>query len=373
MELSELISRYNVNGPRYTSYPTANLFQSGDWQTAYMNALHDLGHQNLALYVHVPFCPKICYYCACNRIHTGNLERAQRYTNYLRREISLLAAHIGTNGRSAGAANVEQLHFGGGTPTFLSDDQFAELFVQLATSFNLSRSATRDFSIELDPRGLPPERLALLAGLGFNRLSIGVQDFDPQVQAAVNRLQSEQETAEVVTAARRHGFRSISFDLIYGLPQQTVAGFATTLQRVLQLEPDRLSIYSYAHLPERFKSQRQIDAAHLPSADTKLQLLNLAVEVLEEAGFVYVGMDHFAKPSDSLVAAMKNRTLHRNFMGYSSHGDCQLLGLGASSIGQTGSLYVQNVKDLDSYYRALDAHQFPLERGYQLEFDDQIR
>ncbi len=365
--VADLLRRFDVNGPRYTSYPTANLFQPGDWQNEYLNTLHAVGSRPLALYVHVPFCARICYYCACNRIHTGNRTHAETYVDYLCREISLLGAHLPDSGA------VQQLHFGGGTPTFLDDSQMQRIFDQLGRSFTLCAAPYRDYSIEVDPRGVSAERISRLAALGFNRLSVGVQDFNPAVQAAINRLQSEEETAEVVAAARAHGMQSVNFDLIYGLPRQTPAGFSKTLDRVTALQPDRLSIYSYAHLPQRFKAQRQIAADELPDAAGKLELLSLAVEKLEDQGYVYVGMDHFARPGDSLVKAMRSGTLHRSFMGYTSHADCQLLGLGVSAIGQTGRLYVQNHKDLPSYYASLDTHNFPLERGCRLNGDDQLR
>ena len=362
-----LIERYDVQGPRYTSYPTANHFHVDDFEAVYRAELARLADgAPLSLYVHVPFCATICYYCACNKIVTANHKHADAYVDHLVKEIALQASLAPPGHR------VQQLHFGGGTPTFLDAAQMARVFAALSEHFDLSDDDERDFGIEIDPRKLAVSRIDELAALGLNRMSVGIQDFDPDVQEAVNRLQSEAETAAVVEAARKTGFGSINFDLIYGLPRQTPQSFRRTLERVIRLDPDRLSIYSYAHLPHVFKTQRQIDSDQLPSASTKLDLLGTAVECLAEAGYEYVGMDHFAKTTDSLIGARQRKRLHRNFQGYSTHGHCELIGLGVSSISSIGPAYAQNAKVLDDYYAHIDAGRLATERGYRLDGDDEI-
>lgn len=360
----DLIRRHDINGPRYTSYPTADQFRDGAWIDAYEQSLAATDTRSLSLYMHIPFCSTICYYCACNKINTANLKRAD---SYVRRLVCEMAMH---SSLIDGPHTVEQLHFGGGTPTFLSDDQFERIFAALHTYFNLAEDGTRDFSIEIDPRKLPAARIDSLARLGINRVSIGVQDFDPVVQIAVNRVQSVGETWAIINAARENGIRSINIDLINGLPKQTIEGFSRTLKQVIELQPDRLSLYSYAHLPQRFKTQRQINAADLPDADAKLKLLSMAVHMLADAGYEYVGMDHFAKSSDSLIKAQKNGTLHRNFQGYTTHGHCELIGLGVSSIGNVGNVYVQNGKTLHEYYQAVDAGKLAIVRGFTSDDQD---
>jgi oxygen-independent coproporphyrinogen-3 oxidase len=363
----DLIRAYDVNGPRYTSYPTANLFKEDLDPGALPAALDDLPSGcALSLYVHVPFCATVCYYCACNKIITNNRKHAIAYLERLHREMSLLAPHL------PDAHRLEQLHFGGGTPTYLTDTQFRELFDNLGRTFNLLDSDERDFSIEIDPRTVNPERIAFLTRLGINRMSLGIQDFDPDVQLAVNRLQSEEDTARIMEAARSNGVKSLSVDLIYGLPQQTTDRFARTLARVIRLRPDRISLYSYAHLPDRFKTQRQIDSSALPNAETKLALLRLAVETLSDAGYQHVGMDHFALPEDELVIAQRSGGLHRNFQGYTTHGHCELIGLGISAISSIGQLYCQNAKTLDEYTKAIDAGKLAVEKGLILSRDDEM-
>ncbi len=354
----DLVRRHNINGPRYTSYPTADQFRDGAWINAYEQSVAATDTRSLSLYMHIPFCSTICYYCACNKINTANLKRADSYVQRLVCEMAMHSSLID------GPHTVEQLHFGGGTPTFLSDDQFERIFAALHTYFNLAEDGTQDFSIEIDPRKLPPARIDSLARLGINRLSIGVQDFDPVVQIAVNRIQSVGETWAIINAARENGIRSINIDLINGLPKQTIDGFSRTLKQVIELQPDRLSLYSYAHLPQRFKTQRQINAADLPDADAKLKLLTMAVDMLTDAGYQYVGMDHFAKSADSLIQAQEDGTLHRNFQGYTTHGHCELIGLGVSSIGNVGNVYVQNGKTLHEYYQAIDAGELAIVRGF---------
>lgn len=361
----DLIRAYDVNGPRYTSYPTANLFNEDLERDALIRALESLPDKApLSLYIHVPFCATVCYYCACNKIITNNRKHAVRYLERLFHEIGLVTPHLPAH------HTVEQLHFGGGTPTYLTDAQFKDVFEALGRGFHLLADDERDFSIEIDPRTVDAERIAFLIGLGINRISLGIQDFDPDVQLAVNRLQSEADTAAIMSAARAHGVKSLSVDLIYGLPQQTLARFDRTLDRIVGLRPDRISLYSYAHLPDRFKTQKQIRHDQLPTAETKLKLLQLAVEALCAAGYVHVGMDHFALPEDELVQAQAHGGLHRNFQGYTTHGHCDLIGLGISAISSVGNLYCQNAKTLDAYVAAIDADRLATERGILLSEDD---
>nr|WP_293848715.1 oxygen-independent coproporphyrinogen III oxidase [Steroidobacter sp.] len=365
-----LIRRYDCHGPRYTSYPTAVQFHTGFDEQHYRRValLSNSGSARpLSIYVHVPFCARPCFYCGCNKIVTRNPAHAEQYLQRLHREIELQGALFERR------RNMRQLHFGGGTPTYLSTSQLVALFEQLGRHFSIDRSEQREFSIEIDPRTLAANTLPSLAALGFNRLSLGVQDFDPQVQRAVNRQQSVEQIAGCMSQARTLGYRSVSFDLIYGLPLQTPASFGTTLDTVVQMRPDRIAAYGYAHMPRLFKAQRAIHTEQLPDADTRMQLLELTVERLTDAGYVYIGMDHFALPSDDLSRAMRDGTLHRNFQGYSTHGDCDLIGLGVSAIGAVGNSYSQNRKQLSAYYAALDAGRLPVERGIALSVDDILR
>ncbi len=363
------VARYDGCGPRYTSYPTADRFQAGFGAADYADALHERkqhrASQPLSLYVHLPFCNSICYYCACNKVLTKDHGRSAKYLAYLGREIDLVAALI------EGAPPVQQLHWGGGTPTFLSDDEMAALMTRLRGAFAFAANA--EISIEVDPRKVTPATIAFVRALGFNRMSVGIQDFDPDVQRAVNRVQTEEETRAVIDAARANGFRSVNADLIYGLPRQTVPRFAATLDKVIAAAPDRIALYSYAHVPHLFKPQRRIAAESLPSPEEKLAILALAIRRLGQAGYVYIGMDHFARPDDELALAQRERTLHRNFQGYSTRPDCDLLALGVSAIGKVGATYVQNVKTLDAYYERLDAHALPVLRGIALDADDRLR
>ena len=364
--LGKLAQTLPSTGPRYTSYPTANLFSEWQHEANYQALWQEQPEEPISVYVHVPFCATVCYYCACNKIHTANQVHAANYLDHLQEEIRIQR-------EVTGSRLVEQLHFGGGTPTSLSHAQMHNLFEHLANEYTLSTAPSRDYSIELDPRKLDQRRVKQLTDLGFNRISVGIQDFDPAVQQAINRVQSESETADVIETARANGVTSVSVDLIYGLPLQTVDGFKRTLNQTLRLQPDRLSLYSYAHLPQMFKIQRQIDSATLPESATKLALLLCAIETLEAAGYVYLGMDHFAKPSDPLVEASENGTLQRNFMGYTTHGHRELLGLGLSAIGQVGDLFTQNHKTLNEYYNAIDDNQLPAAKGYLRHSDDQLR
>ena len=366
---ADLIRRYDCNGPRYTSYPTAVQFHEGVGETAYRAAAaasNDTGNP-LSLYLHVPFCASPCFYCGCNKIITRSPEKAETYLGYLHREIGL-QADLFDRGRS-----VEQLHFGGGTPTFLTPRQLGSVVEALGTHFSLETGSRREFSIEIDPRTVADAYLHDLAAMGFNRVSLGVQDCDPDVQRAVNRIQPIEETRRVIYSARHAGFGSISIDLIYGLPLQTLDRFDRTLTSVLAARPDRLAVYGYAHLPQVFKAQRQIRSEDLPSAATRLALLEMTVGRLTDAGYVYIGMDHFALPADELVRAQAEGKLHRNFQGYSTRAHCDIVGMGVSSIGKIANLYAQNQKTLRDYYAAMAANRLPVLRGIVLTRDDEIR
>lgn len=366
---TKLIRRFDVNGPRYTSYPTADRFVEAFDASALRDwlAKRAVGgvSRPLSLYFHIPFCNTICYYCACNKIITKDHGRSAKYLNYLDKEIELQAQYLG------GSRQVTQLHLGGGTPTFLAHDEMRQLMASVRSRFTLVPNG--EYSIEVDPRKVDFKTVKMLADLGFNRMSVGVQDFNHEVQVAVNRVQSVDETRLVMESARATGFKSVSMDLIYGLPKQNVISFNRTLEEVLELSPDRISLYSYAHLPGLFKPQRRIDGDALPSADTKLQILQLAIRRLTEAGYVYIGMDHFAKPDDELTVAQRQGRLHRNFQGYSTQVECDLLAFGVSSIGKIGPVYSQNVKTLDEYYDALDRDELPVMRGIELTADDLLR
>ena len=364
-----IIRRFDVNGPRYTSYPTADRFvEAFDSDAAKLwLSKRNIGgiSRPLSLYFHIPFCNTICYYCACNKIITKDHGRSGKYLKYLAKELALQSAQLD------GSHEVIQLHWGGGTPTFLSHDEMRQLMHATRQHFTLLEDG--EYSIEIDPRKVDAQTVALLGELGFNRMSVGVQDFDEHVQQAINRVQTEEETANVIRAGRANGFKSVSVDLIYGLPYQTVMGFNRTLERVLAMDPDRLSIYNYAHLPSLFKPQRRIPDAALPTADSRLQILALAIRKLTEAGYVFIGMDHFAKPDDELAVAQRQGRLHRNFQGYSTYADCDMLSFGISSISKVGPTYSQNVKTLDEYYDRLDEQMLPVFRGIELNADDILR
>jgi oxygen-independent coproporphyrinogen-3 oxidase len=366
-----LIARYDMAGPRYTSYPTAPQFRGDFDERALRSAIQASNEEPiprpLSIYVHVPFCVSPCFYCGCNRIITRDVGKADRYLERLYREIELVAKLFDRD------RQVTQLHFGGGTPNFLDVPRMQELMGVLARHFSFSVERGREFGIEIDPRFADAGYIRGMGELGFNRISVGIQDFDPAVQAAVNRIQSVAQTREVLEAARASGFRSTSVDLIYGLPRQTVTGFERTLDEVVALAPDRVAVYAYAHLPEMFKAQRQIDAAELPDPATRLALIGRALARLDEAGYAYVGMDHFARADDELVAAQRAGTLQRNFQGYSTHGECDIVGLGVSAIGRIGDSYSQSARDLTGYYAALDNGRLPVARGLALVEDDLIR
>lgn len=367
----ELLTRFDVPGPRYTSYPTADRFVEAFGEDDYVLALQQRRQLSggaslpLSLYVHIPFCESLCYYCACNKIITKHPERAEEYLRYLYREVELHTSHCGTG------QIVSQLHLGGGTPTFLSDEGLRNLMDMLRRNFTLAPGG--EYSIEVDPRTVDAGRLAFLAELGFNRLSFGVQDFDPQVQQAVHRIQPTEQVFALVAAARQLGFESINVDLIYGLPRQTPESFDRTLAQVAELRPDRIALYAYAHLPERFKPQRRIVSADLPGASAKVSMLARSLDSFSQAGYVYVGMDHFALPEDALAVAKRQGRLHRNFQGYSTQPDCDLIALGVSAIGRVGATYSQNAKNLDEYYDMLDQGRLPIVRGLALTRDDLVR
>ena len=368
---TDLLRRYDRPGPRYTSYPTAPQFHAGfgenELRDVVASSNGDPIPRRLSLYVHVPFCASPCFYCGCNRIITRDAARGEAYLARLYREIALTAGLFDRD------REVIQLHFGGGTPNFLSPAQLGEVVGTLRSHFRFSDARDRDISIELDPRFVNAREIAELAEIGFNRASFGVQDFDPEVQAAVNRIQSVEETRAVVDACRANGFRSVNIDLIYGLPKQNRAGFERTLEVVAAMRPDRVAVYGFAHLPELFKPQKQIVAADLPDAETRLALLQLAIERLTDAGYVYIGMDHFALPDDELAMAQARGGLHRNFMGYTTHADSDLVGLGVSAISHIGDSFSQNPRDLPSWQAALDAGRLPVFRGMRLDADDQLR
>ena len=367
----ELLSRFDLPGPRYTSYPTADRFVEAFTAEDYVLALTQRrsGPAALALplslYVHIPFCESLCYYCACNKIITKHHERGEAYLRYLGKEVDLHTALIG-RGQS-----VSQLHLGGGSPTFLSDEELRQLMAMLRANFSFVPGG--EYSIEIDPRTIDAARLDTLAELGFNRLSFGVQDFDTAVQKAVHRVQPAEQVFALVEAARARGFESINVDLIYGLPKQTPESFDRTLAQVAALRPDRIALYAYAHLPERFIPQRRIATQELPSGAAKVAMLSHSLAAFMAAGYEYVGMDHFALPTDALAVAKRQGRLHRNFQGYSTQPDCDLIGLGVSSIGRIGATYSQNAKTLEEYYDLLDLGRFPIVRGLALARDDLVR
>jgi len=366
---TELLTKFDVSGPRYTSYPTADRFVETFGEPDYIQALQQrrsaAAGQPLSLYVHVPFCAQLCYYCACNKIITRHHSRAAPYLRYLEKEVDLHVRHLGAG------QPVSQLHLGGGSPTFLNDAELTALMALLRRNFALLPGG--EYSIEIDPRTVSEARLETLARLGFNRLSFGVQDFDPAVQKAVHRVQPAEQVFALMAAARRLGFESINADLIYGLPKQTPESFDRTLARVAELRPDRIALYAYAHLPERFMSQRRIHAIDLPGAAGKVSMLARSLAAFDAAGYVYVGMDHFALPGDALAVAKSQGRLHRNFQGYSTQPDCDLVGLGVSAIGKVGITYSQNAKTLEEYQALLDQEHIPIVRGLSATPDDLLR
>ena len=366
-----IIGKLSQSGPRYTSYPTADRFTPEFGYGQFLEAVAALrmrgSERPLSLYIHIPFCDTICYYCGCNKIVTKDHGKAATYLGYLKQELDMQGRLF------AGIGQIEQLHFGGGTPTYLSDRQMGDLMAYLRENFDFAPDALGEYSIEIDPRTVTPERIHSLRAQGFNRVSLGVQDFDPEVQQAVNRIQPEAETRAVMAAARDAGFRSISIDLIYGLPKQTMDTMERTLDKVIDASPDRIALYNYAHLPHLFKPQRRIADADLPTAAVKLDLLALCIRRLCAAGYVYIGMDHFAKPDDELAVAQRQGRLQRNFQGYSTRAEADLIACGVSAISAIGATYSQNEKTLEAYYEKLDAGVLPITRGIKLDNDDLLR
>ncbi|AWV06384.1 oxygen-independent coproporphyrinogen III oxidase [Marilutibacter maris] len=368
---ADLLRRYDRPGPRYTSYPTAPQFDAGfdeaQLRQAAAESNGDPIPRRLSLYVHVPFCTSPCFYCGCNRIITRDTARGEAYLARLYREVAMTAALFDRD------REVIQLHFGGGTPNFLAPGQLGEAVDTLRHHFRFSDADDRDISIEIDPRQVSPGEIGELAAIGFNRVSLGIQDFDPRVQEAVNRIQPAADTLAIIDAARRHGMRSVNVDLIYGLPRQTPEGFARTLDIVTGARPDRLAVYGYAHMPRLFRAQRRIVEEELPSPASRLALLQLTIEKLTAAGYRYIGMDHFALPEDELARAQENGSLHRNFMGYTTHADTDLIGLGVSAISHVGNSFSQNPRELADWQTALDEGRLPVARGMWLDPDDAIR
>ena len=365
----DLIVRFDTSGPRYTSYPTADRFVEAFDAAAYAAWLskRNIGgiSRPLSLYVHLPFCASICYYCACNKVITKDHSRSAKYLRYLEKEIALQVEYL------SGERRITQLHWGGGTPTFLSHPELTDLMGMLRAQFDFAPDG--EYAIEVDPRTADGATIELLAKLGFNRMSLGIQDTSPEVQKAINRIQPVELTREVLAAARAAGFSSVNFDLIYGLPRQNEQTFSDTLDEVIRESPERIALYSYAHLPARFKPQRRIADHDMPTGETKLNLFLLAVRRLLEAGYVYIGMDHFAKPDDELAVALRTGRLHRNFQGYTTQSECDLVALGVSSISKIGPVYGQNVRTLDEYYDCLDQGRLPVTRGIELTSDDLVR
>ncbi|MDH5432385.1 MAG: oxygen-independent coproporphyrinogen III oxidase [Gammaproteobacteria bacterium] len=363
----KLLKKYNIAGPRYTSYPTALEFTEDYSLDDYLVCLNSLAEdKSLSLYIHVPFCQNICYYCACNKIITKHKDKAEKYVQYLIKEIELVSKELS-------AKTLRQIHWGGGTPTYLSMSQMKRIMDVIYANFDVPQEDSTEISIEVDPRALNIEDIKTLSEMGFNRMSMGVQDFDPKVQQSINRIQSFEMTNEMVVEARKYNFTSINLDLIYGLPLQTQETFKSTLEKVITISPDRISVFNYAHLPHRFKPQRKINSYELPSPTEKLNIFEYIIKTLQGEGYLYIGMDHFAKPDDELAIAQNNKCLHRNFQGYTTHEEYELIGVGVSSIGSINNQYHQNVRDVDSYYEALDQNKIPSWRGVGMSYDDLVR
>lgn len=366
---TDLIRRYDKSGPRYTSYPTAVQFNDNFTERRYREIAKktNANGRPLSLYFHIPFCNTVCFYCGCSKVVTKDRSRAGPYLQRLHHEIEIQGALFDRR------RTVDQLHWGGGTPTFISHDEIRGLMKKTGEHFTLRNDDSGEYSIEVDPREIREGSLPLLRRLGFNRLSMGVQDFNEKVQMAVNRIQSREQTLTVLKEARSLGFRSINMDLIYGLPFQSVASFSETLEQVIAADPDRLSVFNYAHLPEMFKPQRRINVDDLPSPEEKLDILQAAITILGDAGYVYIGMDHFAKPEDELAVAQREGSLYRNFQGYSTHAECDLVAMGITAISNVGASFCQNARTLDEYYEVLDAGRLPVMRGVELSADDCLR
>ncbi len=370
-----VIKKYDKAGPRYTSYPTAPMFHAGIGADDYAATLKRVAGDDapLSLYIHIPFCNTVCYYCGCNKIVTKQYHRAEPYLELLLQEIDKVADSLQDANGEACKRPVTQLHFGGGTPTFMNNDQMRTIMDKLRHRFHFVAKDEGEFSIEIDPRECDEDTVRVLEEIGLNRMSMGVQDFDPIVQKAVNRIQSKAETLRVLNEARQHGFESMNIDLMYGLPHQTVDTFNATLDTIIEFSPDRIALFNYAHLPHMFMPQRRIDEAALPSPQEKLNILEHSINKLLDAGYVFIGMDHFAKPDDELTIAQREGKLYRNFQGYSTQADCDLIGLGITSIGYVGGGFFQNRKEMDAYAEAVQAGKFPVFRGYILSNEDHLR
>lgn len=367
----DLISRYDCSGPRYTSYPTAVQFNTNYGAEDYREWVDDSNNDPiptaLSLYLHIPFCDTICYYCGCSKIVTKDKNKAPAYVELLKKEIAMQGALFDKD------RPVTQIHWGGGTPTFLDNEAISDIFDTIKQNFNVPEGDSGEFGIEVDPRTVDEDRIAQLRKIGFNRISFGVQDFDPDVQQAVNRIHSKEQIIEVINAARKNDFHSINIDLMYGLPKQTLDSFEKTIQTAIDASPDRLAVYNYAHMPNMFKPQRRINEDELPSAEEKLKILQLTIEKLQQAGYAYIGMDHFAKQSDDLTKAQQQGTLHRNFQGYSTHADCDIVAMGITAISSIGDNYSQNVRTIEEYSRCIEQAKIPVFRGIELEADDILR
>ena len=363
----ELLQRFDVPGPRYTSYPTADRFTKEFGAEDFKKVLNARGTgentADLSLYVHIPFCANVCFFCGCNKEVTKDHCRSKEYLEVLSKECELVSAEIGKE--------VVQLHFGGGSPTFLNNEEIFQVMDIIRSHFTLAPDA--EISIEVDPRSTPVDKVEVLAKAGFNRMSIGVQDFDNRVQIAVNRVQPFEMTKAVLDAARANGFKSINMDLIYGLPFQSRKTFEMTLDKVIELSPDRIALYHFAHLPEHFKPQRRINAEDLPSTPEKVGIMMDAIKRLSANGYHFIGMDHFAKVTDELAKAQENGTLQRNFQGYSTKPECDMVALGVSSISKVNGCYAANPRDLESYYAAIRSGNLATNRGYLLNDDDRLR
>jgi len=364
---TQLIHKYNISGPRYTSYPTAPQFDANISKLSLIEKMLLPSNKPLSLYFHVPYCAKLCYYCACNKVITSDYQKGDEYLELLIEEVRLKSLMVNED------REVQQLHFGGGTPTFLSIKAFTRLINYIKQHFNLLADDKGEYSIEVDPREISREKLVALRELGFNRLSFGIQDFNKRVQTTINRIQSYQLIDDLMAASRELSYQSINFDLIYGLPYQTVETFTETLDQVIELNPDRISVFNYAHIPRRFASQKLIPEDQLPDGDTKLAILKLCIDKLTEAGYQYIGMDHFAKPTDSLAMAQNQGELKRNFQGYTTHANCDLLAFGTSAISQIGHTYVQNHTATKDYRKSIESGQLAIMKGYVSNRDDQIR
>lgn len=367
----QLINRYDCSGPRYTSYPTAVQFSPAYGEADYREWVGESNNDpipsSLSLYLHIPFCDTICYYCGCSKIVTKDKTKSAAYIDLLKKEIEIQGALFAKD------RPVVQIHWGGGTPTFLDDDVIKDIFDTLKQNFNVPEGDAGEFGIEVDPRTVDRERIAKLRAIGFNRISFGVQDFDPDVQKAVNREHTTEQIIESINAARNSNFQSINIDLMYGLPMQTLESYEKTIQTTIDASPDRIAVYNYAHMPDLFKPQRRIDEDELPLPQEKLKILQMTIDKLQQAGYVYIGMDHFAKKTDDLVKAQKEGTLHRNFQGYSTHADCDIVAMGITAISRIGDNYSQNVRTIEEYEARLEENEVPVFRGIELESDDVLR